>query len=67
MFLNFISNLLNKDLNERYNIKQALNDPWIKASRILLDEKETLCDSDKFLLILFANNNKEFNDYVYEK
>ena len=67
MFLNFIKNLLNKDLNHRYNIKQALVDPWIKGSKILLEEKEILNNSEKFFISLLSDSNKEFIDYVHEK
>lgn len=67
MFLNFIKNLLNKDLNHRYNIKQALDDPWIKGSKILLEEKEILNNSEKFFISLLSDSNKEFIDYVHEK
>ena len=67
MFLNFIKNLLNKDLKDRYDITQALNHPWIKGSKILLDEKEVLSNPEKFLISLLADSNKEFNDYVNER
>ena len=64
-FLNFIQNLLNKDINKRYNITQAMNDPWIKGSSILLDEKEKLFNSEKFLYELLLNGVREFNNYVH--
>ena len=67
MFINFLKNLLNKDINKRYDIKQALNDPWIKGSFILLDEKEKLFNIEKFLIELNMNSIKEFNDYVFRK
>ena len=30
MFLNFLKNLLNKDINKRYNIEHSMDDFWVK-------------------------------------
>ena len=30
MFLNFLKNLLNKDINKRYNIEYSMGDSWVK-------------------------------------
>ena len=62
MFLNFLEHLLNKDINKRYNIEQAMNDPWVKKSTILLDEKEKLFNSGKFLTELLLDGITELKN-----
>ena len=52
LFINFVSNCLNKDIKKRYNIYQAINDPWIKGYKILLDEKENIYKTKNFLISL---------------
>ena len=64
MFINFLKKLLEKDINDRYDIRQALNDPWVKGSYILLDEKEKLFNSGKFLIQLLVDGIKEFTTYA---
>ena len=64
MFKNFIKKCLEKDIRKRYNIYEAMNDPWVKSFRILEDEREKLFNTGKFLINLLANNIVEFNDYV---
>ena len=63
-FINFLEHLLNKDINKRYNIEQAMNDPWVKGSFILLDEKEKLFNSGKFLIQLLVDGIEEFKNYI---
>ena len=36
-FLDFLKKCLNKDIKQRYDISQALNDPWFKGYQIILD------------------------------
>ena len=64
MFLNFISKCLEKDINKRYNIYDALRDPWVKANKYILDEKEKLCNAFEFLINMLTNSNGEFNKYI---
>ena len=67
LFKNFVSKCLEKDIKKRYNIYQAMNDPWIKAYQIIQNEKENLVNAEKFLVELMIDNIKKFNDYVKEK
>jgi len=39
LFLKFINKLLEKDIKNRFNIYDALNDPWIKGAELLFKEK----------------------------
>ena len=64
MFKNFIRKCLEKDINKRYNIYEALNDPWIKGYQFIKDEKENLYNAGKFIIQLMVDNIKTFNDYV---
>ena len=60
-FIEFLSRLLEKDINKRININEALNHYWIKCSNILLDEKEKLNNIPIFLLYLLTNHIINFN------
>ena len=64
MFFNFIIKCLDKDINKRYNIYDALRDPWIKANKYIWDEKEKLCNASKFLINMLTNSIVEFNKSI---
>ena len=63
-FIDFISKLLNKDINKRMNIYEALRHQWIKGAQILLEEKEKIYNTNLFYIQLITDNIKEFNDYL---
>ena len=63
LFLNFLKKCLNKDIKQRYDISEAMNDSWIKGYQIILDEKEKINDNSKFL-DLKDDNLKNFNEYL---
>ena len=63
-FIDFINKLLEKDINKRININQALNDYWIKGSSILLEEKEKCFNASCYLIYLITNHIINFNKYV---
>ncbi len=63
-FMDFLSKLLEKNINKRINIQGALNHYWIKGSELLLEEKEKLGNTSNFLDYLLADHIKIFNDYV---
>lgn len=67
LFINFIKNCLDKDINKRYNIYQAMNDPWIKGYQIILDEKEKLFYANEFIVNLMLSNLINFNKYNKDK
>ena len=64
MFKNFVRKCLEKDIKKRYNIFQAMNDPWIKGYQIILNEKENLYNAAKFMIEIMVDNIKAFNDYI---
>ena len=66
-FVDFLKLLLEKDINKRININEALNHYWVKGAKILFDEKELLCDSKLFLNSLFHDGFKNYNDYNKKK
>ena len=41
-----------------------MNDPWVKKNTILLDEKEKLFNSGKFLIQLLVDGIEEFKNYI---
>lgn len=64
MFKNFVKKCLEKDINKRYNIYQAMNDPWMKGYNFILDEKENLYNAGKFMVEMLIDSVKPFNDYI---
>ena len=63
----FFSKTLEKDISKRFNIRQALNHPWIQGSSIIFDEKENLCNQESFLIKLITDNIPKFNEYIKKK
>ena len=66
-FLDFMKNLLEKDINKRISIEDALNHYWIKGATILLDEKEKCSNQSSFISYLITDHFKSFNDYIKKK
>ena len=63
-FLDFMTKLLEKDIEKRMNIPEAMNHYWIKGERLLLDEKEKLNDDNGFLSNLLDDHIRDFNIYI---
>ena len=63
-FIDFLRKLLEKDINKRINIYEALNHYWVKGAEILFDEKEKIYNATSFLSYLITDNFKNFNDYI---
>jgi len=63
-FLDFVSKLLEKDINKRIDIYEALNHYWIKGAKILLDEKENCYNIGIFISYLLTDHIRLFNDYI---
>ncbi len=66
-FVDFLKLLLEKDINKRININEALNHYWVKGAKILYDEKEKLYNSNIFFFELAYNRLKNYNDYNKKK
>ena len=64
IFINFLKKCLNKDIKKRYNIYQAMKDPWLQGYQIILNEKEKLYNAGKFLIDLMVDNLITFNEYI---
>ena len=64
MFKNFVRKCLEKNIKNRYNIYEAMNDPLIKGYQIILNEKEFLYNAGKFMIEVMVDNIKSFNDYI---
>jgi serine/threonine protein kinase len=64
LFKRFLENLLEKEIKNRINIYEALEDPWIKGAELLFKEKEKICDLEKFLIYMITDNVRSFNDYL---
>lgn len=66
-FNDFLSKLLQKDINKRININEAMNDYWIKGANILFEEKDKIWNCNNFLIYLCSDSFKNFNDYIHKK
>lgn len=64
LFKNFLEKLLDKNYIKRIGIKEALNHPWIKASKAIFDEKENLGCLENFLVKLITDNIPNFNELI---
>ena len=63
-FIDFLSKLLEKDINKRISIYEAIEHHWVKGAKVLLDEKENLYNINSFVVKLITDNIKQFNDYL---
>ena len=63
-FVDLVEKLLEKNINERISIYEAMEHPWIRGAQILNDEKENTYYMNKFISNLSTNNIKKFNDYL---
>jgi len=63
-FLDFISKLLEKDIEKRMNMSDALNNYWINGGTKLLDGQEKIDDANQFLSDLLNNHISDFNTYI---
>ena len=63
-FIDFLKRLLEKDINKRINIYEALNHYWIKGGNILFNEKEKILNVNSFLMNLTSNYIMSFNEYI---
>jgi serine/threonine protein kinase len=62
-FYDFLTKILEKDINKRITIYDAQNHYWIKGAKILKEEMMNLNNIDKFVKHLLCNHIKKFNDY----
>lgn len=65
-FMDFLEKLLQKDINKRISLEEALNHYWIKGGNILLAEKEKCFNTSIFTSYLVTDHIKAFNDYIYK-
>ena len=63
-FIDFLNQLLQKDINERIDINQALENYWVKGALILNNEKEKVYNASNFLSYLITDHFKSFDDYL---
>ena len=63
-FLNFLKGLLEKDINKRISLNEALENYWIKGAKLLNNEKEKCYNISNFFSYLLTDHIKIFNDYI---
>ena len=63
-FIDFLKKILEKDINKRININEALGHYWIKGADILNDEKEKTFNAGSFLINLITDHIMKFDEYI---
>ena len=63
-FLDFLKSLLEKEIDKRIGLNQALEHYWIKGADLLNEEKEKFFNVNIFLSYLLTDYIKSFNDYL---
>lgn len=63
-FKDFVSKLLEKDINQRMSMHEALNHYWMKGATILMDEKEKCYNAGVFVTYLLTDHIRDFNEYM---
>ena len=63
LFIKFLKNLLDNNIKNRISVFDALDEPWIKATNLIYQEKEK-SDIQKFLMNITTDNIRTFNVYV---
>jgi len=66
-FLDFISKLLEKDIEKRMKMSEALEHYWIKGGRLLLNEQEKIYNAGIFLSYLLTDHISDFNEYISKR
>jgi len=66
-FLDFISKLLEKDIEKRMKMSEALEHYWIKGGRLLLNEQEKTYNAGIFLSYLLTDHISDFNEYISKR
>ena len=64
MFKDFLKNMLELSIYERYSIKDALNDKWIQGWEIISEEKENTILQENFIIRLIPDNIPKFNEFI---
>ena len=63
LFIKFLKNLLDNNIKNRISVFDALDEPWIKATNLIYQEKEK-SDIQKFLMNITTDNIRTFNVYI---
>ncbi len=63
-FIDLLNGLLEKDINKRINIFQALNSYFVQGAKILLDEKEKIYNANSFLSYIITDHIRPFQEYI---
>lgn len=65
--VNFFKRVLDKNIENRYTIEEALNDPWMKCAEELFLHKQKEGDIEKFLIALTTDDVRLYNEKVNER
>ena len=66
-FKDFVSKLLEKDINKRMNMYESLNHYWINGAKILYDEREKCYNAGVFVSYLLTDHIRDFNEYMQKQ
>jgi len=63
-FIDFISKLLESDINKRMSLNEAIHHPWIQGAKFLFEEKENMNNLSSFVTKLLTGTIIKFNEYT---
>lgn len=63
-FRTFLRKLLNKNIKNRFSIKEVMEEPWIKGAEVINKEKEKIDSKEKFFVSMITDNIRMFNEYI---
>ena len=63
-FIDFLTKLLQKDIDKRIDINEAMNHYWIKGGELLFTEKEKIYNAGCFLINLITDHIVSFDKYM---
>jgi serine/threonine protein kinase len=66
-FKDFVSKLLEKDINKRMDMYESLNHYWINGAKILYDEREKCYNAGVFVSYLLTDHIRDFNEYMQKQ
>ena len=64
LFKKFLESLLERNIKNRISVSEALDNPWIKGTDLLIKEKEKINNLEKFIINIMMDNVRSFNEYL---
>lgn len=63
-YIDFLSKLLDNDINKRMSLYESMEHPWIKIGQVLNDERENISNKTNFITCLISDGVVKFNTFL---